>query len=662
MASMNFRCFQASISRLQACRQLLTQGTALNHFGQQIRQLRLCPHGPSTLQTVCSVCGFQCTTCRNYHMELGNHPGYVTGMVQLRGEAGNSVKSGSTWTDEQVFLKKLNCFCSYKDIFRFVSTMESLSDTMVAAVLQRVCDVQLEDSMLKNPEEVMEDEVFRSLCFQLEQESPSLSESALVNSLNALIKLRVSPWSTLMVRLVSESQERLDKGQMTIRNLCVLGESLFNLEGPSCAILEQIMDQVQSTNLEDWKADEMAMVYKMLQLGVGERGKYQALLNKMSSLAVTQVPQFSPEITSTVLNALVVLDQTQAIPLVIKLCKHSVRHVPHFTDNELEKVLEAFIHFGHNDQFFTEALERHVAKHAFTMHPSAVSKVMQFCSRKRILSKSIFNAVAESFIYNADNFTTAQIAEQIIPFGKLNYLPPCAPSLFQKLERILSTRSAQFQPHVFLSLLHACTLVERYPLNFLAKVFSPYFLQQLQAEGPGLKKSVLSQLTQLFLTATLECPSYEGPQLLPKYFVKSFLTPDHSMESLVESHLYNRVKAGLTDLLGARIYFASHVLTPYCYTLDIEIKLNDEGFVLPANRHEEAYQSRIALCIDDQRRFCTNSHNLLGNEAIKQRHLQLAGYKVVQIPFFEFESLKTRSDIVEYLHKKIFSNSYRLSW
>lgn len=41
--------------------------------------------------------------------------------------------------------------------------------------------------------------------------------------------------------------------------------------------------------------------------------------------------------------------------------------------------------------------------------------------------------------------------------------------------------------------------------------------------------------------------------------------------------------------------------------------------------------SRIALCVDGQNRFCTNSHNLLGEEAIKQRHLHLLGYEVVQV-------------------------------
>lgn len=43
------------------------------------------------------------------------------------------------------------------------------------------------------------------------------------------------------------------------------------------------------------------------------------------------------------------------------------------------------------------------------------------------------------------------------------------------------------------------------------------------------------------------------------------------------------------------------------------------------------FHYRIALCIDGQRRFTTNKRQLLGKEAIKQRHLKLLGYEVVQV-------------------------------
>ncbi|KAM6102213.1 FAST kinase domain-containing protein 3, mitochondrial isoform 2-T3 [Theristicus caerulescens] len=584
--------------------------------------------------------------CRKKHVQLRIQSLSVNETVHLCGDIGSSPKSDNRWMDEQLFFKKLNSLCTSKDIFDFLSSLEVMSDIMASGALQRISEVEVDDNGVKNPEEVLENEVFRALCFQFEFESSKLSNTGLLNALQALIKLRIDPQSTLMASLLSEGEERLGKGQLTVKNLCALGESLLELERPSWAMLEQIVNHVQEKDIEKWSPREMVMVYKMLQVTVREGEQYQDLLNRMNSVTLTIVSQLSPKFTSIILNSLVVLHQTQAVPLVTALCKHSVNHIPYFTGDELVDVLEAFLYFGHREQIFTEVLETHVPKSIFTMHPQTVSKVMQYCCRKMILSKPIFDAVAEGFISDGDRFTTDQIAEYIIPFGTLNYLPPSASSLFGKLETILHTRFSHFQPHTLLKLLHSCVLIQRYPVNFLPKIFSPYFLQQLQAQPPGLDRTVTSQLTQLFLTVTLECPFYEGPKLLPKYQVKAFLKPQTSLDV----HLLKRVKTGLLYLLKKRIYFASEVSTPYFYTVDIEIKLDEEGFVLPAAQCEEVH-----------RRFCVNSHNLLGEEAIKQRHLQLLGYEVVQIPFFEIESLQNCRKMADYLHKKIFPHTYGLS-
>ncbi|NXG04417.1 FAKD3 protein, partial [Sakesphorus luctuosus] len=553
--------------------------------------------------------------------------------------------------DEQFFFKKLNSLCTSKEIFDFLSSLDVMSDTMASGALQRISEVEADDSGLKNPA-VLENEVFRALCFQFEFESSKLSNTGLLNALQALVTLRIDPQSTLMASLLTESEERLGRGQLTVEHLCALGESLLELESPSCATLEQIVHHMQEKDIKKWSPREIVMVYKILQVTVRGGKQYQNLLNRLNCVTLPAVPQLSPNFASVILNSLVVLCQTQAVALVIALCKHSVKHVPHFTDYELENVLEAFLYFGHHEQIFTEALETYLPKAIFTMHPHTVCKIMQYCCKKTILSKPIFDAVAESFISHADRLTTDQIAEYIIPFGTLNYLPPCASSLFRKLETVLHTRLRHFQPHTLLKLLHSCVLIQRYPQNFLPKIFSPYFLQKLQAQPPGLNRVVTSQLTQLFLTVTLECPFYEGPKLLRKYQVKAF----PMSHSSCDVYLLKRVKTGLLYLLKKRIYFASEVSTPYFYAVDIEIKLDEEGFVLPVAQCEEVHK-RIALCVDGQNRFCANSHNLLGEEAIKQRHLQLLGYEVVQIPFFEIESLENCRKMAEYLHKKIFPHT-----
>lgn len=209
------------------------------------------------------------------------------------------------------------------------------------------------------------------------------------------------------------------------------------------------------------------------------------------------------------LTALVVLDQAQALPLVIKLGKYVVRHIPRFTNEELRKVIEAFIYFGHNDRFFIKALEQHVAAFCLTLDADVISKIMEYCSRKMILSKPILNAVAETFVSQSEKFSPTQIFELIEPFGKLNYLPPNAPALFRKLEHVLFTHFNYFPPKTLLRLLHSCSLIEHHPVNFMGKIFSPFFLQKLQGEESHLDRLSMAQLTQLFLTSVLECPFYK---------------------------------------------------------------------------------------------------------------------------------------------------------
>lgn len=54
--------------------------------------------------------------------------------------------------------------------------------------------------------------------------------------------------------------------------------------------------------------------------------------------------------------------------------------------------------------------------------------------------------------------------------------------MFKKLESILSSRLSQFQPRSLLEVLHACIHLERFPLNYVSKVFSPFFLQRLRGD------------------------------------------------------------------------------------------------------------------------------------------------------------------------------------
>ncbi|XP_019487153.1 PREDICTED: FAST kinase domain-containing protein 3, mitochondrial [Hipposideros armiger] len=602
---------------------------------------------------------FHHARCKEFHSENGNDlpPAGEPVFSHDRDGFEQNLKS----MDEQIFYRRLNSSASSEEVLSFINTLETLPDTMAAAALQRVCEVAQKDGEQRLPKAVLENPVFQALCVPFEQEPSKLSNTSLVTALQALTLLDVGPQSNLLRSLVAECQHRLHRGGLEVHGLCVLGESLIQLQGPGCATLDLIIYQLQGENLETFPPEDIVALYRILQACAEKADQHQTFLNKINNFALSIVSNLSPKSISQVLTALVVLDQTQALPLVIKLGKYVVRHIPHFTNQELRKVLEAFIYFGHNDRFLTTALEQHVASLCLTLDPEVVSTVTEYCSRKRILSEPILNAVAETFVCQLEKFSPSQISELIEAFGRLNYLPPNASALFRKLEDRLFTHINYFPPKTLLKLLHSCSLIECHPVNFMAKLFSPYFLQRLLGEESHLDRLSLAQLTQLLLTSILECPFYKGPKLLPKYQVKSFLTPCCSLETPVDFQLYKFVMSGLIDSLGARQYFASKVLTPYCYTIDVEIKLDEEGFVLPFTVNEDVHK-RVALCIDGPNRFCLNSKHLLGKEAIKQRHLRLLGYKVVQIPYYEIETLKSRLELVEYLQRKLFSQNAGICW
>lgn len=386
-----------------------------------------------------------------------------------------------TAAEERAFRQRLQSCSSSKQVFTLLRSVEIMSDTMAAAALHRVADLEQVGNSLKDPT-VLEKDIVRSLCFQLEQDSRRLTDAGLVSALLACTRLFLDPWSTLMVRLMSESQERLDRGQMSVGQLCTLGRAMLATEGPGSVMLEQVMEQIQKQKPARWSVADLTAVYRFLQGGVSEIGKYSNLLNAMHNHAMTVTSRMDPAAVSGVLGALVSLNQMQVMPLVINLCKRAVRHVPHFTDEELTIVLGALMHFGHSDHYFVEEMERYVPTMTFTSHPETVTKVIQFFGRRNILSPTVFNAVAESFVYRADDYTTSQVARQIMALGKLGYLPPNAGEVFRKVETILHSRFSHFQPRTLLNLLHSCTLVERFPVNFVSKVFSSYFLQQLQGK------------------------------------------------------------------------------------------------------------------------------------------------------------------------------------
>ncbi|XP_037646662.1 FAST kinase domain-containing protein 3, mitochondrial-like [Sebastes umbrosus] len=513
---------------------------------------------------------------------------------------------------------------------------------------------------LVNIQSLIEGEVIPELCSRLAGFPSNDRAEGLATLLGACVESGLEAHrSPLVLRLINESLELLSSRDVGVAQLCHLGEVAYALEGRQSAVVPEVLDSIGGAVEEDVVSPrEAARIYSLLALCHDPDNQRQKLmLSTLHRHTQRLVHRLKANQVSDILQCLLELQQRQAISLVLRLSHRASRVFKAFSDDEVIKVLSALMILGQHDEELLAAMEKHLPGRLGKCDPELISTVMEYCLQMRCRSEPIFEVAAENFVCHAERHTTLQIAKQIVAMGRLNYLPQCSSEMFKKLESILSTRFSQFQPRSLIEVLHACIHLERFPRNYMSKVFSPYFLQRLQAQGEPLDKNALGQLTQIHLSSSLECTYYLGPRLPYFPLVKRFSSVDQAFETPMESLLYKRVKGPLTQLLGGKFY-STRIFTHSGYTIDVEICLDEKGYVLPLSQWDHTYR-RMALCLDGENRFCSNTQHLLGKEATKRRHLRRMGYEVVQIPYFEFEKLMTQEEQVQYLHNKIFPTIFK---
>ncbi|XP_071368293.1 FAST kinase domain-containing protein 3, mitochondrial-like [Centroberyx affinis] len=513
-----------------------------------------------------------------------------------------------------------------------------------------------------NIRSLFEGQVIPELCSRLADDPSNDRAEGLATLLGVCVEFGVETHSPIVSRLRDECLSHLSRNDIGVAPLCHLGEVAHALEGSRSAIVTQVIDSIGAAVEEDaLSPGEAARVYSLLALCFDPASQHQhtLMLSTLHSHTERLVHRLKASHISDILQSLVKLQQRQAISLVLRLSHKASRVFKAFKDDEVIKLLSSLMVLGHHDEELLAAMEKHLPGRLGQCDPELTSTVMEYCLRMRCRSEPIFEAVAQGFVSHAERHSTPQIAKQIVAMGRLNYLPQCSSQMFKKLESVLSSRFSQFQPRSLIEVLHACIHLERFPLNYMSKVFSPYFLQRLQAQGEPLDRNALGQLTQLNLSTSLECTYYRGPRLPFYLHVKKFSSVDQAFETPMESYLYNQVKGPLKKLLGGRFY-STRVFTLSGYTIDVEMCLDKEGLVLPLSQWDHTYR-RVALCLDGQNRFCSNTQHLLGKEATKRRHLRRMGHDVVQIPYFEFEKLRSQKERVQYLHSKIFPTIFKFN-
>ncbi|NXG16257.1 FAKD1 protein, partial [Grallaria varia] len=346
--------------------------------------------------------------------------------------------------------------------------------------------------------------------------------------------------------------------------------------------------------------------------------------------------------------------------------------------NNLNILLEELTHV--NGEWFEEVLN----EETMAMCQQLVDQITwanvlplsSFLKKTNHRCPALFDRIASVTVENIDKIHPSEIYFILFLFSALNY---DSEEFFKSCIQHLTSNLSYFEIYHLVLLGHVLAVAGYFPPVLITMIFNVSFLSKLDAQlkvlPDTLKHRVCSQLMKLNRAVCLECPEFHIPWFHEQYCQRVF----HNSTSRINP-LRQRVHRMLTEILGGSQYSRISVLTPYYYEIDFECVLDENKKPLsymaqnvPLGdveairwRHgikDEGRKAlppgaqRIALEFLDSRAFSKDySRHLKGEHAVKKRHLEMLGYRVVQIPHFEWNSmvLSTKGEQLEYLRQRLY--------
>ncbi|XP_049296025.1 FAST kinase domain-containing protein 3, mitochondrial-like [Anopheles funestus] len=363
--------------------------------------------------------------------------------------------------------------------------------------------------------------------------------------------------------------------------------------------------------------------------------------------------QMSPNATIEVLQALVTCKLspfrvTQTLARWLNTNIHAV------AEDELGAILEAFTNLAYSDAQIERAIERYVkAKGVKVSSQNLIVTILRHCEEFRLRNAHILNGCSEFFIANFSQLEPTYLKALFCPFGYLDFVPTNAIKFFDTVNMFVDLHFAKIRPTDTIDIMFAYICLERFPLNFVNRIFNPYFLDVLHAKTRPDRLDVVRGKLKVFDTGlTLECVDYDGP-LLPR---------DHSAKAVFHDgrikRIINYITTELEELAGGpecmtKFSILQHLPVNSLYLVDVIFHPAGLGNIFTMDTMKER-NINVAVLVHLPEYFDSTGKYLVGPQVMRIRHLRRLGLKVATLRFDVLYKLKIHpQELQDYLVERM---------
>lgn len=329
-------------------------------------------------------------------------------------------------------------------------------------------------------------------------------------------------------------------------------------------------------------------------------------------------------------------------------------NIHNVSETQLELIIHSFTALGYTDQHIEKALERYVkAKATKIKAQTLIVEILRHTARFRILNSFILNGCSEYLIMNSDVIEPGYIRDILCPYGTINYQPLNSTSFWKTVERYLHKNFHLITPRHIIDIMLSCVYLGVYPINFVDRIFNPYFLDLVHSRTPIEHLPAIRNDLKIFDTAlTLECDGYAGPMLPRDTTVRNIWTENRI------KRIVNDISDQITLIAGGEENFTKMTVPqqlPYSALYIIDVLFHPPG--LGRFWNFNMFKDRnvyVATLIHLPEHYDNTGEYLTGPQAMRIRHLRSIGLKVVTLKYDTLAKLRVhRKELHEYLVERM---------
>lgn len=450
-------------------------------------------------------------------------------------------------------------------------------------------------------------------------------------------------------QLCNECLLLVSDGKLSVTQIAALAQDLHLLKENFTKHFADKLWPGLEAGIQDLDEDGLCELFSMLPY-INLSRNYVFHLAEKRALNIWY--KFKPKHIAQIMSILVTCN-CYSHKLVCAISRWTNVNIHILSEAEFRWILLGFTKLQFIDDNIKKALIRYTkARRTQISDHILVSVITDYCNKTSFRSPEVLDVCSEYFIKHHSSLTVPDIWNICKTFGELNYTPTDSYTFFKVLESLLDRHFSAFPPDLFMDLLLSCVYLERYPLNFVKKVFHPFFIRRIEYLKPIDAKRTVAKLRILDKAMSLEASCYNGPMVIRSHHGSNYAERDMRV---VRSILH--LRRVLLDIAGDpnRLFIPGKIPgfpISDLYRVDCMIDTNikpDVASLLPAG-----LQKRLALLVHIPEHYDHSKKHLLGPHAMRRRHFQLVGLEVVNLEYNVLSSLHCKPDLAkQYIIQKI---------